>query len=187
MIQRKSRALAVMLAVMVSAMSVLMLAIGFPAGGAVDQKKAQQPTAVERVNAASQDFITAISARDIRQMEKLWAHDSDVTFMGPLSTMIVVGWDGVRKAWEMRFGQFDRVTISLTESHVHTSGRNAWVVGIEKVQLSRKDGNTIGFNAFVTNVLEERDGNWLIMAHQATPMFREINRASPAIRRRAIS
>ena len=51
MIQRKSRALAVMLAVMVSAMSVLMLAIGFPAGGAVDQngavdqKKAQQPTA----------------------------------------------------------------------------------------------------------------------------------------------
>ena len=141
MIQRKSRALAVMLAVMVSAMSVLMLAIGFPAGGAVDQngavdqKKAQQPTAVERVNAASQDFITAISARDIRQMEKLWAHDSDVTFMGPLSTMIVVGWDGVRKAWEMRFGQFDRVTISLTESHVHTSGRNAWVVSIEKVQL----------------------------------------------------
>ncbi len=47
--------------------------------------------------------------------------------MGPLSTMIVVGWDGVRKAWEMRFGQFDRVTISLAEAHVHSNGRVAWV------------------------------------------------------------
>src|SRR5712692_3354776 len=62
------------------------------------------------------------------------------TFIGPLSTTIVVGWEGVRKAWEMRFSQFDQVTISLAESHVHTNGNTAWAVGIEKVQLLRKDG-----------------------------------------------
>jgi len=37
------------------------------------------------------------------------------------------------------------------------NGDVAWVVGIEKVELLRKDGKTIGFDAFVTNVLEKKD------------------------------
>jgi ketosteroid isomerase-like protein len=106
-------------------------------------------------------------------MEKLWAHESYATFMGPLSTTIVVGWDGVRKAWEMRFGQFDRVTISVPESHVHVNGDVAWAIGIERVQLLRQNGETLGFDAFVTNVFEEHDGRWLVVSHQATPIFRE--------------
>ena len=106
-------------------------------------------------------------------MDKLWSHDSYVTFMGPLSTTIVVGWDGVRKAWEMRFGQFDRVTISLAESHVHANGNIAWAVGIERVQLLRKNGETLGFDAFATNVFEQHGGRWLMVSHQATPIFRE--------------
>jgi ketosteroid isomerase-like protein len=57
----------------------------------------------------------------------------------------------------MRFGQFDRVTISMNDPHVHINGDVAWVVGIEKVELLRKDGKTIGFDAFVTNVLEKKD------------------------------
>jgi ketosteroid isomerase-like protein len=106
-------------------------------------------------------------------MDKLWAHESYVAFMGPLSTTLVVGWEGVRKAWEMRFSQFDRVTISVAESHVHTNGKAAWAVGIEKVQLLRKNGETLAFDAFVTNVFEKRDGRWLMVSHQATPIFRE--------------
>ena len=105
-------------------------------------------------------------------MDKVWAHESYATFIGPLSTTIVVGWDGVRKAWEMRFGQFDRVTISLAESHVRTNGKVAWAVGIEKVELLSKDGKTLSFDAFVTNVFEQRDGRWLLVSHQATPIFR---------------
>jgi ketosteroid isomerase-like protein len=143
------------------------------ADGAVSEARAQQTSDVERVNAASQVFIAAIAARDIHAMDNVWAHEPYATFIGPLSTTVVVGWDGVRKAWEMRFGQFDRVTISLTESHVRTHGRVAWAVGIEKVQLLRKDGNVLSFDAFVTNVFEERNGRWLMVSHHATPMFRE--------------
>ena len=139
------------------------------------QANAQQPFAVERVNAASAVFIAAIAARDIHAMDKVWAHEPYATFIGPLNTTVVVGWEGVRKAWEMRFGQFDRVTISLAESHVRTSGNVAWAVGIEKVQLLRKDGKTLSFDAFVTNVFEERDGRWLMVSHHATPVFREPN------------
>jgi ketosteroid isomerase-like protein len=154
------------------AVAALMLAAGLPVGSALGQEKAQDTSDVDRVKAASQVFIAAIAARDIRAMDKLWAHATYATFIGPLSTTIVVGWDGVRKAWEMRFGQFDRVTISLAESHVRTNGKVAWAVGVEKVELLHKDGKTLSFDAFVTNVFEEHDGRWLMVSHQATPMFR---------------
>jgi ketosteroid isomerase-like protein len=154
------------------AVAALLLAAGLPVGSSLGQEKAQDTSDVDRVKAASQVFIAAIAARDIRAMDKVWAHESYATFIGPLSTTIVVGWDGVRKAWEMRFGQFDRVTISLAESHVRTNGKVAWAVGVEKVELLRKDGKTLSFDAFVTNVFEEHDGGWLVVSHQATPIFR---------------
>jgi ketosteroid isomerase-like protein len=151
----------------------LVLGLPLAMGGAMGQQSAQQTSDVEGVNAASQAFIAAISARDVGAMEKLWAHEPYATFIGPLSTTVVVGWNGVRKAWEMRFSQFDRVTISVAESHVRTNGNVAWAVGMEQVQLLRKNGDTMGFDAFVTNVFENHDGRWLMVSHQATPIFRE--------------
>jgi ketosteroid isomerase-like protein len=85
----------------------LILGFSLAVGSAIGQQNAQQTSDVEGVNAASQVFISAISARDIGAMAKVWAHEPYATFMGPLSTTVVVGWDGVRKAWEMRFSQFD--------------------------------------------------------------------------------
>ena len=155
--------------------TALLLTVGVAAfaGGAICQAKAQQTSDIERVNAASQVFIAAIAARDISAMDKVWAHEAYATFIGPLSTTVVVGWDGVRKAWEMRFGQFDKVTISATEPHVRTNGKVAWAVGMEKVQLLRKDGKTVAFDAFVTNVFENHDGRWLMVSHHSTPVFSE--------------
>jgi ketosteroid isomerase-like protein len=155
-----------------TALSLLLLGIGLPAVKAVGQSSPQPAADIEAINTASQAFVAAIAARDINAMNKLWAHEPYAAFIGPLSTTVVVGWDGVRKAWQMRFGQFDRVTILLAESHVRTNGDAAWVVGIEKVELLRKDGRTLSFDAFVTNVLEKRDGRWLVVSHHATPMFK---------------
>lgn len=62
----------------------------------------------ERIAPASQQFVAAIDARDINAMDRVWAHESYASFIGPLSTTVVVGWDRVRHAWQMRFGQFDR-------------------------------------------------------------------------------
>jgi ketosteroid isomerase-like protein len=134
--------------------------------------RAQTPADFESVHTTSQSFVAAIRARDIEAMDKVWRHESYASFIGPLSTTVVVGWEGVRKAWQMRFGQFDRVTMSMTDPHVHINGEVAWVVGIERVELLRKDGKTIGFDAFVTNVMEKKDSRWLMVAHQATPVFK---------------
>jgi len=157
----------------VAAVSVLVLGTGLSADRAFGQDKGQR-MGVDHVNAVSQAFIAAIMARDIDAMDEVWAHEPYATFIGPLSTTVVVGWEGVRKAWQMRFSQFDRVTISVTESHVHMNGKVAWATGMEKVQLLRKDGKTVDLDAFVTNVFEDRNGRWLMVSHQATPVFKEL-------------
>jgi hypothetical protein len=71
--------------------------------------QSQQTTDVELIRGANQQLAAAIGARDINAMDKVWAHEIYASFIGPLSTMVVVGWDGVHKDWQMRFGQFDRV------------------------------------------------------------------------------
>jgi ketosteroid isomerase-like protein len=154
-------------------LTLLILGVVLPANNVAAKEKAPEALDIERVNAANQVFIAAIATRDIHAMDKVWAHESYATFIGPLSTAVVVGWEGVRNAWEMRFSQFDRVTISSAESHVHTNGKVAWAVGIEKVQLLRKNGDTLNFDAFVTNVFENHAGRWLVVSHQSTPIFRE--------------
>jgi ketosteroid isomerase-like protein len=131
----------------------------------------QQTTDVELIRSANRQLGAAIEARDINAMDKVWAHENYVSFIGPLSTTVVVGWDSVRQAWQMRFGQFDRVTISMDKPHVRINGQAAWAVGMEKVELLRKDGKTISFKTFVTNVFENKRGQWLLVAHQATPVF----------------
>jgi hypothetical protein len=44
---------------------------------------------------------------------------------------------------------------------------------MERVQLLRKDSKIVAFDAFVTNVFENQEGRWLLVFHQATPMFSE--------------
>jgi len=134
--------------------------------------RAQQSGDLERIAGASQQFVAAIGARDINAMDKVWAHESYASFIGPLSTTVVVGWMGVRQAWQMRFGQFDRVTISMDKPHIRINGQAAWTVGMERVELLGKDGKTVSFDAFVTNVFENKGGQWLLVAHQATPVFK---------------
>jgi ketosteroid isomerase-like protein len=119
--------------------SLVVFVAGSAAITAFGRENAQQSADVKRVKAANQTFVAVIAARDIRAMDQVWAHESYATFIGPLSTTVVIGWEGVRKAWQMRFGQFDRVTISSAEPHVRTNDKVAWVVGVEKVELLRED------------------------------------------------
>ena len=140
--------------------------------GATIPAQAQQADDLERVHAASRQFVAAIVARDINAIDAVWAHEGYASFIGPLSTTVVVGWDSVRQAWQMRFGQFDRVSISIDKPHIRINGMVAWAIGMEKIELLRKDGKTIRFDAFVTNVFENKGGQWLLVAHQATPVFK---------------
>ncbi len=91
----------------------LILGVSLAVSSAVGQQNAQLTSDVGGVNAASQAFIAAISARDIDAMDKVWAHQAYATFMGPLSTTIVVGWGAVaaqeRRHAELRCLRDERI------------------------------------------------------------------------------
>jgi hypothetical protein len=60
----------------------------------------------------------------------------------------------------------------MDKPHIRINEEAALAVGMEKVELLRKDGKTISFDVFVTNGFENKGGQWLLVAHQATPVFK---------------
>jgi len=52
---------------------------------------AQATSDFESVHATSQSFVSSIRARDIEAMDKVWRHESCISFIRPLSTTVVVG------------------------------------------------------------------------------------------------
>ena len=67
---------------------------------AMSSAEAQQTNDLELIQSATKRFAAAIGGRDINAMDKIWAHESYASFIGPLSTSVVVGWEGVRQSWQ---------------------------------------------------------------------------------------
>jgi hypothetical protein len=70
---------------------------------------AEQPADIEGVRSASQAFYATLAILDDgAAMEKVWARTPYVTYVGPQSKSIIVGWDAQKKYWEdfnKRFSQ----------------------------------------------------------------------------------
>ncbi|HEX7908925.1 MAG TPA: nuclear transport factor 2 family protein [Paraburkholderia sp.] len=131
---------------------------------------AQQSAGVEAIKAANQAFYAALSARDIKAMEALWANKPYVVNIGPRSKTIAVGYtDAVSRYWTGAFDFFSAITVSLTSiDQVQTDGKLAWVVGTESAVLqSRSGGEPLKFETFVTNIFEKDGGRWRMISHHA--------------------
>lgn len=126
---------------------------------------AEQKSDIEVVTAANHAFDTAISARDINAMEKVWAAEPYVIAVHPASKALIVGWESVRKSWEGTFDRFAEISVSMKEPKIHVAQNVAWVVGVEIVQGKSKNGDAVSFTAFTTNMYEKRDGHWLMVLH----------------------
>ena len=62
---------------------------------------------MEGVKAASKAFYAALSVNDNGEaMSKVWAHTPYVTYVGPRSKSIMVGWDALGKQWVETKGRF---------------------------------------------------------------------------------
>ena len=67
---------------------------------------AQQAADGEAVKAANQSFYTALSARDLKAMQAVWANKPYVVNIGPRSKIAAVGYDeAVTKYWGQRVQQ----------------------------------------------------------------------------------
>jgi ketosteroid isomerase-like protein len=122
------------------------------------------------VLAANKAFDTAVSNRNIDQLDPLWAHDSSVTIIHPSSKAPLVGWEAVRKSWaEGTLARFSELSVSMSEPDVRLNGNTAVAVGIEVVKGKRADsGAAVEFAALTTNIYEKRDGRWLMVHHHGS-------------------
>jgi ketosteroid isomerase-like protein len=149
-----------------SIVTLAALSLAFSAGKAV----AQQAAELEAVKAASDAFYAAVVVVDDgTAMEKVWAHKPYVTYVGPRSTAIVVGWDAQKQYWVEFNKPFAQRTVALVDAHVHVVGNLAWEIGAESGLAQMKDGATRKADWFVTNVYEKIDGRWLTVSHHVQP------------------
>ena len=131
---------------------------------------AQQPSDTDAVKAVNQAFYAALSARDLKAVEGLWANKPYVTNIGPVSKSIAVGYDdAVTKYFSNNFNTvFSAVNASMTSiAQIQTDGKLAWVVGTENAKLTFKTGEVREFTTFTTNVFEKDGNRWLMVSHQA--------------------
>ena len=124
---------------------------------------------MDAVKAANAAFYTALSARDAKAMEGLWANKPYVVNIGPASKTITVGFeDAVAKYWTNAFTNvFSELNVTMTATQMQTDGKMAWVVGTETAKLKTKAGEAREFTAFVTNVFEKDGAKWLMVSHHA--------------------
>lgn len=148
------------------ATAVALLWIAIPPGNAVAQAAAD----MEGVKAASKAFYAALSVIDNGEaMEKVWAHTPYVTFVGPRSKSITVGWEAQKKYWVEANKFFSQRNVTLSDQQIHVNGNLAWEMGQETGDVKMKDGGTRKVDLIVTNVYEKLDGRWLIVSHHVQP------------------
>lgn len=139
--------------------------VSLPAGDAISQQ-----TDVDAVRRASKAFYSALPVLDDGSaMQQVWANAPYVTYVGPQSKSIIVGWEAQKKYWNEFNKLFSQRSVSLVDDHVHVNGNLAWEIGVETGQAQMKDGSVRKVDWIVTNVYEKLGGRWLVVSHHVQP------------------
>lgn len=146
---------------------VAAIALSLPVAGA----RAELSDA-DQVKAAVAAFHAALGSLDLAKMEAVWAHDGYVMLVNPRDKAVSVGWDAVRKNWETTFGFWTEVKAEQKDGpHVHVAGNIAWASGVAEVSGKPKNGAQVpGVPTFENDVLEKRNGRWVLVSHSAWRM-----------------
>ncbi len=146
------------------ATAVVWFWIVLPANNAI----AQPAEDIEGVKAASKAFLAALAVLDNGQaMGKVWAHKPYITFVGPRSKSVIVGWDEQKKYWSENNKRTLQRDITLLDQQIHANGNLAWEMGRETGDVKLANGKAFKTNLLVTNVYEKIDGRWFIVSHHA--------------------
>jgi len=129
-----------------------------------------QATDEDGVKAASAAFYEALMAKDRSEaMAKVWAHTPYVTYVGPRSKAITVGWGELGKYWQETGAVFSEIDVTLSDQLIHVNGDLAWEMGQESGTLKFADGRQGKIDFLVTNVYEKLEGRWLMVSHHVQP------------------
>ena len=121
--------------------------------------------------AASEAFYTAIAVLDDGSaMEQVFAQTPYVTFIGPMSKDIIVGWPALKNYFVKANAKFKSRKSNISKRVMRVNGDVAWEVGIEVGESEFMDGKKAPVDWVVTNVFERQaDGKWLMVSHHVQP------------------
>jgi ketosteroid isomerase-like protein len=142
--------------------TVTALALMMPLASA----RAQQSDA-DAVKAAVEAYDAAISARDAKAMDALWAHDPDALLVNPRDKTITVGWDAIKQNWDKVFGYWSSLKVTRTSGTVRVNGGVAWATSLAEVVGTAKDGTASNAPTFEADVFVKRGDRWLLVSHSA--------------------
>src|SRR5215831_5675678 len=125
---------------------------------AVGVAGAQQSPEIDQVREASTALYASLCSLDVGRVERFWAHESYVRYIGPTSKAVAVGWDEVKKAIDAGNAALSARRVVLTQAHIQINGRLAWEVGIEMTQRTLKNGEVLNTKSLVTNIYEKKNG-----------------------------
>jgi ketosteroid isomerase-like protein len=122
----------------------------------------------DKVISANHAYYTALSARDMRAMEKIWTCASDnILIAPPVNPVTHVGWDAIKRNWERYWAIFETLSVSMEAPTVNVNGPVAWVHGTEHSKRLTKSGEVTSSSNYGTNIFVKHDGHWLMVFHQA--------------------
>jgi ketosteroid isomerase-like protein len=93
------------------------------------------------IRAANRRFYEALESADADAMRAVWSTEGLVTLVHPGCTAML-GWDDVIESWRIIFEDIAPWRTSFEEQALRVNGDFAWILGIERYQLS--DGEEEG-------------------------------------------
>jgi ketosteroid isomerase-like protein len=127
-----------------------------------------QSADLQAVHAANTAFYTALSARDVTAMAKVYAHDDFVMVVSPNGKPEGPGWPAV-EAWAKDLATlYTKLEVKPVDPHVHINGSVAWVAVTERVNFTQNNGQPVELTITATNIFEKHGDRWLMTQHQPT-------------------
>lgn len=126
-------------------------------------------TTQQAVNAALNNWADSYIKRDIKRLLAAIAPDPDVLMYGTSADEKRIGLAGMQAQVERDWAQTDAAAFILHDPSVSAAGTVAWASADAtfKVEVG---GQEMAFPARFTGVLENRDGQWLVVqAHFSLP------------------
>ena len=114
-------------------------------------------------------FMETYQKRDIEGLMGLFAPDDDQVMFGTGADEKRIGWDQIRLQAERDWSQTEALAFNFTWHQVSAAGPVAWVAS-EGLGQGKVGGQEIQFPLRMTAVLEQRDGEWLLVqTHVSLP------------------
>jgi len=134
----------------------------------------------DEIKDATDDFYKALSKRNLKLMEQVWAHVPYASAAGR-GGELQQGWSSVRAYWEQRFLQYGdtEMKVRLTRLQCHAAGDIAWLSGVEVRTITTVDG-THEEQLRVTCVLQRDTSGWQLVSYHASLPHQPAGVSSPS-------